>query len=55
MNKEKFIEWLQEKSNNLLDVITIEELDDPITSAHLRASIITLLEIKKLIDSGKFD
>lgn len=55
MNKEKFIEWLTAKENVILTKTPDRVLQAPEQIAFARGAVVTLQELKKQVESGKFD
>lgn len=55
MDKDKFIDWLSEKTNCIIVNITDEHIKNKETKAYLKGSITIMEEIKAQVKSGKFD
>lgn len=55
MDKEKFINWLSEKTNCIIVNATDEQLRNTETKAYLKGAVTTMEEIKAQVESGKFD
>lgn len=55
MNKEEFIGWIEEKTNNILVDTPQKFIDNAETKAYMQGFIKALDEIKLQVENGKFD
>ena len=55
MDKDKFIKWLEVKHKAIVASCTDEHLNNPEVKSHVRGMLVTMEEIKKQVENGKFD
>ena len=55
MNKEKFVQWLEVKTIQILTTIPSHLLEDKEGKAYIRGIVTAMDEIKLQVNNGKFD
>lgn len=55
MDKEKFVEWIEEKTNFILVNTPQKFIDDAEAKAYMQGFIKALDEVKLQVKNGKFD
>lgn len=55
MNKEKFVQWLEVKTIEILTTVPSHLLEDKESKAYIRGIVTAMDEIKLQVNSGKFD
>lgn len=55
MDKDKFIEWLSQKSVQIVKDTPVDLLCDKESVAFIQGAVTTFEEIKMQVESGKFD
>lgn len=55
MNKEKFVQWLEVKTIEILTITPSNLLEDKEGKAYIRGIVTAMDEIKLQVNNGKFD
>lgn len=55
MDKEKFVKWLEVKTNEILTTVPSHLLEDKEGKVYIRGIVTAMDEIKLQVNNGKFD